>query len=143
MKKCVKSLSLATSGCDRRLVCAETYCPQMAMFNFPYKSRVSHKRPLVIILLFMRMYLALIYIVITNEPPRLHASAILILKFCTILCIFIYLHINLPLKSLYLLKTHLNPLGSCKDLSIHRDRQGTIILGATWFLLYDTKETIL
>jgi hypothetical protein len=34
------------------------------------------------------------------------------------------ININLTLKSFYLLKkSHQNPLGSFKDLSIHRDRQ--------------------
>jgi hypothetical protein len=43
---------------------------------------------------------------------------------------YYYIHINLPLKTLYLLKKmHQNPLGSFKDLSVHRDRQRK----ATWF----------
>lgn len=43
-----------------------------------------------------------------------------------------YIHINRPLESLYLLKEpHQNSLGSCKDLSIHMDRQreATLIYG--------------
>ena len=36
----------------------------------------------------------------------------------------VFIHVNLPLESLHLLKKpHQNPLRDFKDLSIHRDRQ--------------------
>jgi hypothetical protein len=51
-----------------------------------------------------------------------------------------YIHKNLPIEPHYLLKKpHQNPLGSFKDLSIHRDRQ----LEATLFytmLLYKPED---
>jgi hypothetical protein len=35
-----------------------------------------------------------------------------------------YIHINFPVESLYLLKnSHHNPLGSFKDVGVHKDRQ--------------------
>jgi hypothetical protein len=51
-----------------------------------------------------------------------------------------YIYRNLPLESLYLLKKlHKNPLGSFKDLCIHKNRQLEATLFYTmlgWFLLH-------
>jgi hypothetical protein len=72
----------------------------------------------------------------TSDPPRLRTCAMI--SKCFILYYSCYIHINLPLESLYLLKIlYWNPLGSCTDLSILRDRQREATLFYTMLFDYE------